>query len=114
MTFGLYAGDEFTISTDPQNFDPDDNSIAENTQMSFPLRVNLDVSVAMQQQVPVTQQVTETPAVFLAEEIVDAPKVQTQEETIDMPIGEAMPSSHHSTCTEKPWKCHRFNSLTEC
>ena len=60
MAFGLKTGDEFTISVVMQDLDLDENSITENTQISFPLRVNPVVSVVMRRQVLVIRKTQRT------------------------------------------------------
>ena len=76
------------VGVQAQDLGLDDNSIVENTQSNFPLHVNLDVSVAMQQQVPVTQQVQTT---------IETSQLQFSDGFVDVPVCKSETSSPQSS-----------------
>ena len=78
-----------------QDLGLDDNSIVENTQSSFPLHVNLDVSVAMQQQVPVTQQVQTT---------IETSQLQFSDGFVDVPVA-SLKQVPHNPAQSQTCKC---------
>ena len=78
--------------TQSQDLDLDDNSIAENTQIGFPLHADPDVPVAMQRQVAAVQVVPRTaelPQTLLIDSVEDfpvvqVPRVQVVEKTVEI------------------------------